>query len=805
MISNFIQIEDNKFLGSNGVFGVAYKLDLFQKYSLSEDDFEELHMMWTKAFSLIENAIIVKNDFYLPSNFDTSSFEELNFLQKSTKEYFKDRPYLEHNSYIFFLKADFDTYKNSSWYNPFKKVVEDDFLRIEEEHQMFYSDVQNVISFIEEKKFANGNRISLIPMNHKELIAYENMYFSGLDSGFTTNVFSQDKELYTGDKKIGVFSIDNEANLPNFLHSSIIDQDYTTNKNKFYRNYADNFSFNLNFAHIYSQVFFIDNARRSIAELQRVSDNLNKNRGWNTANEVAGKQVKEILESLENNEDRRIIRGNVSVTFFEEDNQKYKKHREQIRNSFNALDIVPHYLSAVNRKKSDYFLNFPIFAPYLNDKQLFKLPLDCACCLISNSTHYKKDEEGILFTSRVQDLPILLDNYFEDKKYENARNGIIIASTGWGKSTLINHLVRTYYERKEKVVIIDYGGSYSKLGEFFNQDVSYITYQDGKPLGFNIFDICLKNGEYQNLSSDDLERITHYILIHTQVPPKVEEIEVMKKIISKYYSDELDKPTFHKFYNYLDFNRNTILKTLDIEEEYFDIKRFLLLTNSFSNKGALGFVYDETEERIQDKADIKPITIFELEQASKNPTILSLLLYLSDVIIDKQILSDPSIRGHIIFDEVAKMYKYEGVLEKVELHYQTVRKKEAEITQVLQSVHQLPQNNVAKAIIENTQILYVLKGKDYTDIQKAFNLSDHALYEMESIQGKYSGTGKKYSEIWIMRGQHHAVYRLELPPEVFWNYQTDGKENALLMKEFEKTKDLETAIKNMVEKDKNKI
>lgn len=798
MNSNFIHIENNTFLGSNGVFGVAYQIEPLQKYSLGSEDFESVHQMWVKAFSLLENAVIVKMDVYLPDTYDTSKFEDLNFLQNATKDYYKDRPCLEHRTYIFFLKPDFDTFLNANWHNPFKWVKKGTFEKLEQEQIAFVQEVKNAVAFVEGKKFSNNDSFVFNKLSEKELIAFENLYFSGLAEGFTTNIFTQNKEVYTGDKHIGVFSVDNEANFSSFLHDSILDKDYSTNKYKYYKNYADNFSFNLDFAHIYSQVFFIDAHKRTVNELERSYDNLFRNRSWNRQNELSAQQVKEVLEDLIKNEERRIIRGSVSVMIFEEDAKVFQKQKDAVVNAFNELDITPHYLSNTNRRKSDYYLHFPVFSPYMNDKQLFKLPLDCACCMISNTGHYKDDEQGILFTSRIDNRPTIVDTYFEDKKYENARNAMLIASTGHGKSTLINHLVRNYYEAGEKVVIIDYGGSYKKLAEFYNNDVSYITYKEGNSLGINIFDLGLENGVFRELTSDELDKITDYILIHTGVEHPKEEIDVLKKLVEKYYNTELEVPNFHGFYEFLNYGKTTLLQDLGIDSKYFDINRFLLVTEQFSSKGKLGFIYNQEAEAIFNQDIEKAITIFEFENATQNEIILQLLLFLTDVIIDKQILKDESVRGHIIFDEIAKMYKFKGILEKVELFYQTVRKKEAEITQVLQTIHQLPKSEAGKAIIENTQVLYVLYAKDYEPIKQAFNLSQHAIYEMQSLQGKFKGEKPYYSEIWLLRGEHHAVYRLELPPEVYWAYQTEGKKNALLMNYLEEYGNLEMAIEKMI-------
>ena len=51
-----------------------------------------------------------------------------------------------------------------------------------------------------------------------------------------------------------------------------------------------------------------------------------------------------------------------------------------------------------------------------------------------------------------------------------------------------------------------------------------------------------------------------------------------------------------------------------------------------------------------------------------------------------------------------------------------------------------------------------------------------------------------------MRGKNHAVYRLELPLEVFWAYQTDGSKNLELMQQYDQVQDMQKAIENIIDK-----
>src|SRR5690554_7045916 len=98
-----LAIDQNKIWAANGVFAMAYHIDLPEKYSLGEDDLESINDFWHKAFKYLPtNTLICKQDIYAQNNLSTHTWSDTNFLQRSTKSYFNNRPYLEHSCNLFF-------------------------------------------------------------------------------------------------------------------------------------------------------------------------------------------------------------------------------------------------------------------------------------------------------------------------------------------------------------------------------------------------------------------------------------------------------------------------------------------------------------------------------------------------------------------------------------------------------------------------------------------------------------------------------------------------------------------------------
>ena len=106
----------------------------------------------------------------------------------------------------------------------------------------------------------------------------------------------------------------------------------------------------------------------------------------------------------------------------------------------------------------------------------------------------------------------------------------------------------------------------------------------------------------------------------------------------------------------------------------------------------------------------------------------------------------------IFFDEFAKMLKFPSVLSSAEYFYQAARKQEAAIGIVLQSPSQLPKNDASGAMIDNTQVMYIMQNeKGYKEIIERLSLKEHDENQLGSI--KYNFTGKiKYSEFLLKLG-----------------------------------------------------
>ncbi|UOE39653.1 TraG family conjugative transposon ATPase (plasmid) [Chryseobacterium oryzae] len=796
----FLHIDTNKVVGTNGTFAMGYEFGLIEKYSMGQEDYESVNDLWNRALKdMPSGSIFLKQDIFQESEFDTDNFLQDNYLQKETKAYFHKRPFLSHKCFAFFILPAGDTF-TSKITNPFKRLNRKNFEKFDDKINAFINTVEQIINFLRNGKINSGRAFQIRELESEEMRNYYDYYFNNFQNDFVTDRVLKNGYMQIGDRLLGAICTRDEEHMPESFSSLQIDKDFTTAKYKFYQNIGDLFGFSLDFDHAYNQVIYFEDNQNELSSLRKRQDLLKKSSTFDPNNKVNAGKLETLIESIAADIDNeRIIRGHFNILFYGDNESEIKNRRNQITERFKSVDIktrqpIGNFLNSV------FCNSFYLFSANFSEKQMFYGNLSLATLFFNNCTNYKNDKKGVLLNSRIANIPVIVDTWDEEKKYVRARNFMIFAPTGYGKSFLANHLFRQYYEEGARVVLVDLGGSYRKLSALYPEDTVFIHYKEGEPIGLNPFDL-----QGDELTASKIEDLTEFIITHYKRDSKATENEktALRKIIEAYYIQDGEQSLL-KFIQAIRENKYTLLTELNIRREFFNIEEFLFAMSEFEKGGIYDFLYaDESNDNLTKVKD-KKIIVFELDEVKDNPLLLSIMLQLISSVINETVWKDKSTRGYIFFDEVAKQFKFKGVLEKIEYFFQAVRKQNGAIGIVLQAISQLPDSGefgqIAKTIIENTQVLYVLNAKDYSGLQNRFGMSDHAYHQMSSLTSDFEGQ-HKYSEVFIMRGNQHQVYRLEVPQKVFWAYQTEGAKNEELMKIYHETGNMESAIDQYVKTD----
>ena len=782
-----LDIQDHIVFANNGNVVLCYKGNLPEVYSLSESDFEDIHGSWFQAFkSLPVSTIIHKQDIYQKAAYAANSIPNNSFLEKATHDYFKGREYMQHCSYLYFTLPFNKALNVSKFTNPFIKVEKGIHKQLDQNVQEFITAVNDAISFIN-----NSRKLSMIPMNSNEILELTNAYFNGFNEGFDTDIQLNNTSIAVGDHYFDVLAVNSELCFGERVQSSKTNDQFTSDDFVFHQGFIDGLGLSLNENHIVNQIIYLDDKHKWRKLLDKKIEELNKSSNFGTQNKVVLKKIQDIVAKINVDDSSRIIRGHLNIVFWSSEEKGLGRIASKIKTEFKELDIVPYYPKGEERKH--YFLNsYCCFASNFSNEDLYVTDLKHALCLYINNSNYKSDEVGIIFNDRQDNIPVLKDVWDEQKKRIKARNFAIFAPTGEGKSFLANNILRQYFESDVRLVIIDLGGSYSKFAKLYPDDHIILRYEQGKNLGINPFYIS-KSADVTPERLEDLAVFLLELLSSEQKANKAEEVAI-KKILRHYYKHSKDEQhSLAGLYLFVYEHRKSLLETLNIQVNHFNIGDFLHIISEYVGDGLYSFLFDVDEDQTYTIED-KKLIVFELDEVKDNKEILSVMLKLIKSAIQRTIWQNKAEKGIILFDEFAKQLKFENVLESVEFYYQAIRKQNGAIGIILQSINQLPNNSTSASILENTQVIYSLHNeKGYDELQKRLNLSSHDLNQLKSIRNNLTGV-RKYTEMFIKIGKESNIFRLEVPKEVYAAYLTDGKESETIMQLYEEYNSMEKAI-----------
>lgn len=780
-----LDIQNHVVFANNGNVVLCYQLELPEVYSLSEKNFEELHGIWFQAFkSLPVGTIIHKQEVYQKCGYTAEQLSKETFLQKATHNYFKGREHLVHYSYLFFVLP-LDEARNASKYvNPFRRIDKGYHRKLDVQVAAFVTAVDDAVSYIH-----NSGKIGVFSMRAEAILEHTHSYFNGFNVGFDTDIQLGKGPVEIGDHLFDVMAINSEGCFGGTVQSSKPHEGLTADDFVFHQGFLDGLALDLRENHIINHIIYLDDKHKWVRKLDKKIEELAKSSNFGTQNKVVLDKIRHLVDQMNQDESSRVIRGHLNLIYWHSDAGRLKQIASQIKAGLKELDIVPYYPGREERKH--YFLNsYPCHASNFSSEDLYVTDLKHALCLWVNNTNYRSDATGIVFNDRQYNIPVLKDVWDEEKRRIKARNFAIFAPTGEGKSFLANNILRQYFEMGVRLVIIDLGGSYDKFAKLYPDQHIILRYQPGKNLGINPFFIS----DEADLNPERLEDLALFLLelIAEDTVTKAKEV-ALKKVLLHYYARIRKDHSLASLYHFIDDQKDSLLRDLKLQERDFSVYGFLHILSEYVDDGHYSFLFHVAEDQSYTLED-KRLIVFELDEVKDNKEILSVMLKLIKSAIQRTIWRNRSERGIILLDEFAKQLKFPSVLESVEFYYQAIRKQNGAIGIILQSINQLPDNATTASILENTQVIYSLRNeKGYDALKDRLNLSGHDLNQLKSIRNKLSGD-RKYTEIFIKIGKDSNIFRLEVPPEVYAAYLTDGMENNEIMALYDQLGSMEEAI-----------
>lgn len=784
-------------LGKNGNLTYVVRLLEPEVYSLFKNEIETRHSVFCQAFShMPDRSYIHKQDIYRRMHYTPGRFESSSYLSHADMAHFSGREYFSHECLLAFTLTGLDSLSSAYEKNPFSFRKE-----------LIASDLSRLTDFLSAVQFAVNNLSSLPSLKVvflsvdelKQHIFYSANFF---DSAIQDINFSQ--EITAGDTHSRLYALTDEEF---FVDESypVFSKDFTVSREKseLYISPAEMFGgIHLHHNHIYNQILYFFSDRRLKEELRKNLDEHIVNRGWDKVN--IPPRIK-LLESLtqEITENREVLCfAHYSILLWDTDPSRLQAAEKDLRA---ALDVsnIKYYLPSYGNLAELYGGNVLGCAASLPIGYMFRTTLSFGVSFFVHYSSFENDPEGIYFNDRLTQIPLRKDIWDAKSRRIKARNAVVVAPTGGGKSFITNNIIQQLLDQQFTVVGVEFGNSFKQLCFLYPEISIHIEYDQSQPLGINPFNL---GGNPLTPEKEDM-LVTLCLRFWRNSSPDANLIVSLRKLINLYYSTVTFGHSFQGFYTFVTSDFDTLCERTKIKREYFDVDSFRHVCSEFMPGGTYANLCASTgvASDLSDKRFIH----FELTKIKANPFVASVVMSLLFDVINNKILSDPSRRGYIIFDEYAETAQMKSsssldvdIHQTVAFFYQKIRKENGAVMTIIQSPVQLPDNEFTKGIIANTQLLYVLEGTEvvYDAIIDTFKIKNPAhINQMKSIQNNYTHA-RPYSECWIRFGENYALtVRLEASRRKYLAFQTQGEIRSALDRIYrENGGDMEAAIETYI-------
>jgi len=784
-----LSVEDDCILSKQGDVTMLFEALLPEIFTLSNEEFESFQQAWLKAVRILPKQLVLhKQDWFVESSYKADFLkEDKSFLSRSSEKFFNERPCLDHQCFIALSKKPANRKLSSSAVsNLFRKSIVPEETLSPQLQQEFKDACSQFKRILEDSGF-----IQLRQLKNDELMStadragiIEKYCFLLEDERLIIKDISYKEGIRIGEQYCQLYTLADAADLPALCGPRINYDKYSTDNTKFSVGYASALGQLLSCNHIYNQYIFIEDAQKTLKQLESKRLRLQSLSAYSRENAIAGDAVNDFLNEAIG-EQRLPVKAHFNILAWTDDKNNLKEIRNAVSAALAQMDAVPK--QELDGAPQIHWAGIPGNAADFPMNDTFDTFAEQACCFLNLETNYRSSISafGIRLGDRLTGMPVHTDISDEPMKKGiiSNRNKFILGPSGSGKSFFTNHMMRSYYEQGTHVVLVDVGHSYKGLCDMVKG--YYFTYSETHPIKFNPFYI---DGV---LDTEKKESIKTLLLALWKKDNEVfnrSEYVALSNALQLYYETlsrpfpegkgEKPFPCFNSFYEFLKKDFVAVLQTDQVKEKDFDVSNFLYVLRPYYKGGEFDYLLNATEnlDLLQQR-----FIVFELDNIKDHPILFPVVtLIIMEVFISKM-RKLKGVRKIILIEEAWKAIAKEGMAEYIKYLFKTVRKFFGEAIVVTQEVEDIISSPVVKQAIINNSDCKILQDQSkyqnkFDQVQELLGLTEKEKALVLSIN-KANDPTKNYKEVFIsLGGVLSKVYRTEVSLEEYLTYTTEETE-----------------------------
>lgn len=381
-----------------------------------------------------------------------------------------------------------------------------------------------------------------------------------------------------------------------------------------------------------------------------------------------------------------------------------------------------------------------------------------ALCLFTEETAYRSSPSpfGIRLADRQTGRPVFVDISDEPMRrgITTNRNKCVIGPSGSGKSFMMNHLVRQYYEQGTHVVLVDTGNSYQGLCTLIHRttggrDGIYYTYSEKEPITFNPF--YSENGVYDLEKKESIKTLLLTLWKREdEAPSRAEEVALSNAVtlyIEHLERDAAVEPSFDTFYEFVKTDYRAVLEAKKVREKDFDIAGFLNVLEPYYKGGEYDYLLNarQNPDLLQ-----KRFIVFEIDAVKDHPILFPVVTIIIMELFISKMRRLQGQRKMLVIEEAWKALMKTGMADFVQYTYRTCRKFFGEAVVVTQELDDLTSPIIKNTILNNSDCKILLDMRKYVNrfdqVQSLLGLTDKARDQILSLNLANDPT-RQYKEV----------------------------------------------------------
>lgn len=771
-------IEHDCILSKQGDVTIAYRVELPECFTLSDEDYENLHQAWIKAVkSLPKHCVVHKQDWFTQGIHTPAGVAD-SFLGKSADRHFNGRSYFDHTCYVYlsFLPTGRKA-TNSLLSNLIRPALLPEETLKANYMQELSDKAGHFAQLLTDSHLMSLSRLKAAELGSQRRatgLIERYCYLSGGDTTPLHKDLAFEGELCIGDQHTAIYSLGSAEDLPEMCGSRMTYGPHSTDQTKFPLSFAAPLGLLLEGNHIYNQYIFLGDGRTTLKQIEKKRLRLESLSAYSRENAISRDACSDFLNEAIGQQ-RRPVRAHFNVMVWADNPAELKILKNKAASALAKLDAAAK-IETIGAPQI-WWAGIPGNAGAFPVNDTFDTFAEQACCFLNLETNYRSDrpETGIRFCDRLSGRPVYTDLLDAPRASGIASNmGMLICGTsGGGKSMTANHILHTLFDQGAHCLTVDIGGSYEGLCD--EAGGCYFAYHQDHPISFNPF--YLSDGDYFDPEKNEsLKELLRALWKADDESVKRSEYVAISAALQGYYQNLRDHPDlfpcFDTFYEYVRDDYTAELTRHKVSREMFDLDNFLYVLRPFYQGGEFSFLLNAREN-----LDLlsERFIVVELDNIKDHPILLPVVtLVIIETFISK-IRKLGGSRKVFLIDEAWKAISKSGMAHFAQYAFKTIRKFNGVPIVSTQELDDLIGNPVIKdAIINNADIKILMDMKKYLHkfdaLQQTLGLSEKAKTILLSID-------KSKREIFIdIGGQVQKVYRNELCPEEYYTYTTDGME-----------------------------